>query len=99
MSSGLDQRTGTAERRTISVVGALILITLLSLAAATPRLRQARATLEQERALDIAAENRTYCERWGMRQRTRAHSECSMDLDALRDRHERRILADMQGLI
>ena len=39
---------------------------------------------ESMRAPKIAAENRSYCEKWGMRSGTREHTLCTIDLQALR---------------
>jgi signal transduction histidine kinase len=38
------------------------------------------------RALKIAAENRSYCEKWGMKQGTHEHARCTVDLQELRTR-------------
>jgi len=39
---------------------------------------------ESMRALKIAAENRSYCEKWGMKQGTHEHALCTIDLQELR---------------
>lgn len=46
------------------------------------------------RAASIAAQNRSYCEKWGMKPGTRAHAACAMDLQALRRTIEQDIADD-----
>jgi hypothetical protein len=41
------------------------------------------------RALKIAAENRSYCEKWGMKSGTHEHALCTIDLRQLRKSVER----------
>ena len=49
-----------------------------------PNLPENARRAESMRALTIAAENRSYCERWGMRSGTHQHALCTIDLQALR---------------
>jgi hypothetical protein len=49
---------------------------------------------DQQLAEEIAAENSTYCEKWGMRPRTREHASCTLDLDDIRARHVKRVGVD-----
>jgi hypothetical protein len=49
-----------------------------------PNLPETTRRAESVRALKIAAENRSYCERWGMKQGTPEHSRCTIDLQQLR---------------
>jgi hypothetical protein len=44
---------------------------------------------ESMRALKIAAENRSYCEKWGMKSGTHEHALCTIDLRQLRKSVER----------
>ena len=49
-----------------------------------PNLPESVRHAESMRALTIAAENHSYCEKWGMRSGTHAHSLCTIDLQQLR---------------
>ena len=50
------------------------------------RAPQVRSDTQQQLATELAAENRAYCEKWGMRPRTREHVACTLDLDEIRAR-------------
>jgi hypothetical protein len=54
----------------------------------------ARAAFEQQRRNGIAEESRLVCERWGQPAGTQKHVECIADLRAIREQHEKRIMAD-----
>jgi hypothetical protein len=56
---------------------------------------QARDIFQRIRAQEIFEENRTYCEKWGMRAGTHEHTLCTFDLNEIRAKHERRINDDM----
>jgi hypothetical protein len=58
-----------------------------------------RAEIERQQTAEIAAENRAYCEKWGMRAGTREHVACALDLDELRARHAKRVLVASEGPI
>jgi hypothetical protein len=60
---------------------------------------QIRAEAEQQQAVEIATENRAYCEKWGMRAGTRAHALCTLDLDDIRAGHAKRLAVGLGGLI
>jgi hypothetical protein len=60
---------------------------------------QARAAAERQVAAEVAAENRAYCEKWGMRAGTREHVICTLDLDEIRARQAKRLAVGVQGLI
>jgi len=64
-----------------ALLAAFVLYFLVFLAPALPEIAR-RA--ESIRALNVAAENRSYCERWGMKQGTQAHTLCTSDLQELR---------------
>ena len=49
-----------------------------------PNLPEMTRRAESMRILRIAAENRAYCEKWGMRPGTQAHARCTIDLQELR---------------
>lgn len=53
-----------------------------------PKLPETARRAESLRALQTAAENRAYCEKWGMKQGTREHTLCTTDLRQLRKRIE-----------
>jgi hypothetical protein len=57
-----------------------------------PHVPEARAKAEVLRALEISAENRTVCEKWGMRDGTHEHTLCTLDLQNIRAMAERRII-------
>ncbi len=59
-------------------------------------LPQARAKIEAARVLKISAENRAYCEKWGMRAGTRAQAQCVLDLQELRARIRQRLVDETQ---
>ena len=58
-----------------------------------------RAEAERQQAAQIAAENREYCEKWGMRAGTRQHAACTLDLDEIRTRHAKRLFLGGEGLL
>jgi hypothetical protein len=60
---------------------------------------EVRAAAQERRATEITAENRAFCEKWGMRFGTAAHTECTRDLDAIRASQEKRLAADAVGLL
>jgi hypothetical protein len=49
-----------------------------------PHLPETARRAESMRILKIAAENRAYCETWGMAPGSREHARCTIDLQALR---------------
>ena len=59
----------------------------------------ARATAQRERAAETGAENRAFCEKWGMPFGTAAHVTCTRDLDEIRARHDKRLADDAGGLL
>jgi hypothetical protein len=59
-----------------------------------PQMRDARVRAEVQRAQEISEENRSYCEKWGMRADTHEHIICTMDLNAIRAKVEQRIADD-----
>jgi hypothetical protein len=60
-----------------------------------PNASKARATAERQRAQEIFAESRHYCERWGMKAATHEHTLCTLDLQEIRAKVEQRITEDM----
>ena len=53
------------------------------------------ANIESQRILEIASENRFYCEKLGMREGTESYLQCTLDLQRIRANVERRIDADL----
>jgi hypothetical protein len=60
-----------------------------------PRMMEARTVAERERVQGISEENRFYCEKWGMRANTHEHVICTMDLNGIRERAEKRVVEDI----
>jgi hypothetical protein len=60
-----------------------------------PKMPDARARAGLLRAQEISAENKYYCEKWGMLEGTHGHTACVLDLRDLRAKIERRMAEDM----
>jgi hypothetical protein len=71
------------------VCGALAVVALTMIREA-PRVS---AAAQQRLDAEIAAENRAYCEKWGMRAGTREHAACTLDLDQIRAGEAKRVAA------
>ena len=56
---------------------------------------EARAAIEQQRNVAMAAESRTLCDKWGITAGSQRLAECLDDIQAVRDRHATRILEDV----
>jgi hypothetical protein len=54
-----------------------------------PNLPEMTRRAESMRVLKITAENRAWCEKWGMKPGTHEHARCTIDLQALRTSIER----------
>ncbi len=63
-----------------------------------PHLAENARRAESIRALNVAAENRAFCEKMGMKQRTHEYLLCTMDLQQLREKI-RQEYADNGGLL
>jgi hypothetical protein len=74
-----------------SLLTAVALYLVLSI----PRMSAAQLAAAHQRALNIAEENRRYCEKWGMAPGTHEHTLCTLDLQELRSRIEQRIADDL----
>ncbi|HEX5452164.1 MAG TPA: hypothetical protein VFX06_00080 [Stellaceae bacterium] len=70
---------------------AILVITLLQMLSTITAGDQARVQLESE----IRAENRGYCEKWGMPVGTAVHAACMRDLRDIRDQTEQRVREDL----
>jgi hypothetical protein len=64
--------------------GAMIAFVIYGVIRVAPDLPQVAMRAESTRALKTADDNRSYCERWGMKRGTREHTLCSADLYELR---------------
>jgi hypothetical protein len=60
-----------------------------------PRILDARAVVQRQLLQEISDENRFYCEKWGMKSSTHAHTLCTLDLQEIRAREGARIASDL----
>jgi hypothetical protein len=60
-----------------------------------PNLSEARAVAERQRALELIAENHFYCTKWGLAEGTHEHTLCTMDVQEMRAKHEKRVVDDL----
>jgi hypothetical protein len=93
------QAAPTRTQRIFSIVHvalwSLLTAVMLFLILNIPRMSAAQSAAAHQRALNIAEENRSYCEKWGMEPGTHEHTLCTLDLQELRARIEQRIADDM----
>jgi hypothetical protein len=73
-----------------ALLAASVVVMIISI----PRLSDARARAERQRAQEISEENKYYCAKWGMRANTHEYLICMMDLDDIRAKVEQRISED-----
>lgn len=59
-----------------------------------PNLPRLQAQAEMQRAQEIAAENRYYCEKWGFPAETHRYAVCTLDLQELRAKMDQRVSDD-----
>lgn len=57
---------------------------LFFVTAVAPQMPKIQAAAEAKRLLEVAAENRHYCETWGMPAGSAKHVQCILDLQRLR---------------
>jgi hypothetical protein len=60
-----------------------------------PHMSEIRADFESQRILQISAETRHYCEKWGMHKGTQNYLQCTLDLQQIRGNAEKRVLSDI----
>jgi hypothetical protein len=60
-----------------------------------PRMSEARAVAERQRAQELIADNHFYCSKWGLVAGTHEHTLCTMDVQEIRAKHEKRLADDM----
>ena len=71
-----------------ALLGAAVLFFLVVV---LPTLPANLAEVERRHAADVAAENRHYCEKWGMAAGTQRYMQCMHDLGELRAKITRRM--------
>ncbi|HEX5507620.1 MAG TPA: hypothetical protein VFX37_03875 [Pseudolabrys sp.] len=72
----------------------LFVFVIYTVVIVTPQLVAAKAALEREQARKIAAENSSYCVKWGMPAGTHRHTLCTLDLQQLRANVAQRLTGD-----
>jgi hypothetical protein len=93
------QAAPTRTQRIFSIVHlslwSLLTAVALYLIIGIPRMSAVQSAAAHQRVLNIAEENRRYCEKWGMEPGTHEHTLCTLDLQELRARIAQRIADDM----
>jgi len=56
-----------------------------------PRMTQASAMAERQRVQEQIGENQSYCAKWGLVPGTHEYTLCTMDVQEIRAKHERRL--------
>lgn len=70
-------------------------VSLAILGASLPKMSQARVIADRQRALELIAENHFYCTKWGLAAGTHEHTLCTMDVQEMRAKHEKRLADDI----
>jgi hypothetical protein len=78
-----------------TVLWAGLAVWLAILLNSLPKMSEARAVAERQRAQDLIAENHFYCTKWGLVAGTHEHTLCTMDVQEIRAKHEKRLADDM----
>jgi hypothetical protein len=78
-----------------SALWAALALWLAILLTGVPRMSEARAVAERQRTQELIAENQSYCTKWGLVAGTHAHTLCTMDVQEMRAKHEKRLVDDM----
>jgi hypothetical protein len=78
-------------------IGFLVLVVaLIALAIILiPREKEFQKAAEIQRAQEISNENKEYCEKWGMKVGSHEHNLCTIDLNEIRARQDKRTTAEM----
>lgn len=79
----------------MAVCSLLIAFTISFCVFILPRMPQLQADIQAKRILEIAAENRSYCEKWGFAPGTQKHTACTLDLEKLRAKIDQRAFDEM----
>jgi hypothetical protein len=82
----------------LALWAALLAFVIYGVTCVAPNLPQAARRAENLRALKIAEDNSSYCERWGLKRGTQEHTLCAVDLYELRKRIEQEF-ADEAGIL
>jgi hypothetical protein len=56
-----------------------------------PRMSEVRAIAQRERVQELIGENQSYCTKWGLIPSTHEYTLCTMDVQEIRTKHERRL--------
>jgi hypothetical protein len=56
-----------------------------------PRMTQASAVVARQRVQELIDENQSYCAKWGLVPGTHEYTLCTMDVQEIRAKHERRL--------
>jgi hypothetical protein len=70
---------------------ALCAAVLMFLIVVVPQMPKLQAAAETKRLLDVMAENRDYCHKWGMAAGSAKQAQCILDLQRLRAKIKHRI--------
>jgi len=76
----------------IALWATLVGYVIFFLAFVIPNVAKAASRAESLRAQEIAAEQKSYCEKWGMMEGTHDHTLCILDLQEFRRKIERRLI-------
>jgi hypothetical protein len=87
-----------SDNRLFVAICAVFMGTIAFFLTITPRMIEARASIEHQIEEDVAHESRIACEKWGMQATTSAHISCVAELKAIRANHDNRRRADDFGL-
>ena len=74
---------------------AALALWLAILVSSLPKISQARAVVERQRAEELIAENHLYCTKWGLAVGIHEHTLCTMDVQEMRAKHEKRLVDDL----
>ena len=100
MSMNPTQENATVGRSTVCIGFAVIAAVLVAIAiVVVPHATELRKAAELKRTLEILDENRSVCEKWGMKSGTREYEGCTTDLNAIRSKQEQRQNADAMGFL
>ena len=95
MSTTSQTYTQTGPMRKRFLIGAAVLALPLFIAWNWHSVVAAHAALERQRNADIAAESRTFCEKWSTPAGTERHAQCVADLQIVRNNQTKRFEEDI----
>ena len=93
-----NDRDSTSDGARFAEMGRIALLAVLTafvgwLMMHMPEMTAARAQAEVREAAAIDRQNRSYCEKWGLRRGTHEHTLCTIDLQEVRRQTETRAAA------